>query len=357
MSQPNGNVPNGFGAQSQGGNMNNNNNSMPNDYQNNNAGGSNNHVRPTATTTTTSFISVQPIILGTAANLQQVPTNDPDVLFRGAFGTAVPQFSVTVNRTNITPEGNVAGEPVFNFNNLPPFLRDMVENAIRLGGSAFNGPSSKKHATEDAIKHLEIINPEDLEENESCCAICYEPFDNPIMDSGFESRNIATRREVASRQRFMAIDGDPGIVIPRDATARSHSELNFVYKDDKKTQKTETIVQPEHIPVRMPCKHIFGRSCLVEWLHSNVSCPLCRREVEAEEPAETTSGNISRERLLNTRSQSLIMNRAFCPADWASKELTNEDPAIPYPLATNSRRSGRGALHGRTVIHFADSPV
>jgi hypothetical protein len=32
----------------------------------------------------------------------------------------------------------------------------------------------------------------------------------------------------------------------------------------------------------MPCSHIFCESCLFQWLRQNNSCPLCRKEIEAE---------------------------------------------------------------------------
>lgn len=31
------------------------------------------------------------------------------------------------------------------------------------------------------------------------------------------------------------------------------------------------------IPIRLPCKHIVGKGCITQWLHSNNTCPLCRR--------------------------------------------------------------------------------
>ncbi|KAJ8061301.1 hypothetical protein OCU04_010364 [Sclerotinia nivalis] len=35
-----------------------------------------------------------------------------------------------------------------------------------------------------------------------------------------------------------------------------------------------------HEPVKMPnCRHIFGRSCITEWLMSHNTCPLCRNQV------------------------------------------------------------------------------
>jgi hypothetical protein len=304
------------------------------DSGNNN--GNNNSNPPTFT--------VPLIVAPNGVDLEQVQASDPDVLFRGAFGTAMPHFSVTLSRTNITSEGNVAGEPVFNFNNIPPFLRDLIENAIR------GGEPIKKQATEEVIKHLQIIDPTTLRESESCCSICYEPFDSPNIDSVQDTREEAQRKSEALRERSTEIEGDPGILIPRDATAKFHGELNFIYKK-KFNKREQPHKQPEHVPVQMPCKHIFGRSCLVEWLKSNISCPLCRREVESQPVGSGSSSSMRSP--AESRAQSLIMNRAFCPADWASSELSSDDPAIPYPMATNSRRSGR-TVHGRTVIHFTE---
>ncbi|GME55341.1 hypothetical protein BKCO1_830001 [Neofusicoccum parvum] len=36
--------------------------------------------------------------------------------------------------------------------------------------------------------------------------------------------------------------------------------------------------------IALPCRHIFDRSCILEWLHTHNTCPLCRRAV-FEEPA------------------------------------------------------------------------
>ncbi|RIA96346.1 hypothetical protein C1645_673826, partial [Glomus cerebriforme] len=41
--------------------------------------------------------------------------------------------------------------------------------------------------------------------------------------------------------------------------------------------------EQEHDPVRqMPCGHVFCESCLFQWLRQNNTCPLCRKEIEAE---------------------------------------------------------------------------
>ena len=34
-----------------------------------------------------------------------------------------------------------------------------------------------------------------------------------------------------------------------------------------------------HIPIKLPCSHIFGQDCLFEWLKENSTCPLCRESL------------------------------------------------------------------------------
>lgn len=47
-----------------------------------------------------------------------------------------------------------------------------------------------------------------------------------------------------------------------------------------------------HVPVEMPCGHIFGRSCLYEWLKNHSTCPLCRKSIVTEEPTrDNTAGS------------------------------------------------------------------
>lgn len=51
--------------------------------------------------------------------------------------------------------------------------------------------------------------------------------------------------------------------------------------------ETEAKAEEEgEYPLEMPCGHVFGSTCLKEWLYQSPTCPLCRVEVESytEEP-------------------------------------------------------------------------
>lgn len=234
-----------------------------------------------------------------------------DVLFRGGFTQGFPSFSVTIDRTNITPDGTVTGEPVFNFGNLPNNLRDLVESVMRS-----NGPRKKK-ATKEAIKRLKLVDSSKLKDSEKLCSICYEPFDELNNN---DTKQTDKCKVTAARNRELLSD-DPPILFPKNSTASTYSEYQRLVKPSAQGQSNEG-EQKEHIPVQMPCGHIFGRSCLLEWLKSNISCPLCRREVEAQ-PLQTTQEY--------TIDRGIFRNRSECPATWSADGNFYEDPEIPFP--------------------------
>ncbi|KAH3667924.1 hypothetical protein WICMUC_005137 [Wickerhamomyces mucosus] len=265
-------------------------------------------------------------------NLRQINSNDPDVLFSGSLGNVLPEFSITINRTNIptnsqtnrTGGGSETPAPIFDLNNVPRALRDIVETFMQ------NIPSNHpvKRATTNAIEQLKVVDINKLNEEEQKCPICYEEFDQASIEG--EKSEIFNIDD-----RFKEFDDDPLPWFPIDSTG---DRDNTVYKSNKETvQRENNPNHSSHIPVQMPCGHIFGKSCLVEWLKSNVSCPLCRREVEDS----------------NVSSKSLIINRSFCPAHWSSLEdHTSLDPSIPVPISILTQRPGSSRANRGTNGFF-----
>lgn len=249
----------------------------------------------------------------------------PDVLFRGGFAQGFPNFSVTIDRTNITPNGTVTGEPIFNFDNLPNNLRDLVESVMR------SGRPRKKQATKDAIKSLKVIDPSTLKESERSCPICYDKFDELKYGDNNEQSGEGNHLRTTKYRDF--IDSDPPMWFPTDATASTHSEYHRLATQS--LEKEDDSENNEHVPVKMPCGHIFGRSCLLEWLKSNISCPLCRSEVESQSVQTSDQTNID---------ISVIRNRSMHPANWAERENLYEDPGIPFASYYGGLRTAPGAI-------------
>ena len=47
-----------------------------------------------------------------------------------------------------------------------------------------------------------------------------------------------------------------------------------------------------HVAIELPCHHVFGRSCLLEWLKDHATCPLCREKLEEPRLLPFTSGSL-----------------------------------------------------------------
>ncbi|CCH40777.1 DNA repair protein [Wickerhamomyces ciferrii] len=269
--------------------------------------------------------------------------NDTDVLFSGTIAQGIPGFSVTIGRTNIS-NNNINGptteDPVFNINNIPNNLREIVETFLR---DRSNGSGRNKKATKDAIKHLKIVEPLSLKESDRICSICYEDYDNVEIknneDEGDElnDENNLKKLESIYKKTRQIMNDDPEILIPHDSLAQNYSKYQRFVKEPDHNEESD-----QHIPVQMPCGHIFGRSCLIEWLKEHVSCPFCRREVEAQSTKDSKS-----------KINSAYRNPRLAPANWAGDELNLfDDPQLPFPHGTRTTSNrGNFSFFGNSIFN------
>ena len=45
----------------------------------------------------------------------------------------------------------------------------------------------------------------------------------------------------------------------------------------------ETFTDQDEAIMEMPCQHLYHKDCLMDWLTKKNTCPVCRKEVEADE--------------------------------------------------------------------------
>jgi hypothetical protein len=228
-----------------------------------------------------------------------------------------PNFGTTVIDVDMDMGAELPDNDEF-----PTWLRDMIGGALTATGLR----PKRTAASDEALESLVNVDVSTLDDIN--CPICYEPYEvvSPKTDSskpGEETvrryndqdyneivaedvnlvRNLAARGVSVQSLQHRSTFEDPALFFPTDDgcvnysrfPTRNLSSLELVtlqdqfpnYEDDdtikrKKQEKHARLQVQGHIAVKIPkCGHVFGKSCVVEWFKNNVSCPLCREEVEA----------------------------------------------------------------------------
>lgn len=114
---------------------------------------------------------------------------------------------------------------------------------------------------------------------------------------------------------------------------------------------------------QMPCQHFFHRACITQWLEKQNNCPVCRREVPAEEaapifpPASSPSGSIvSSAPLVYTfaleRPQQNRPRRISAAGTTSAANASMQSPASSSlsPVSSAGSRSSSPSSSSRTVL-------
>lgn len=184
--------------------------------------------------------------------------------------------------------------------------------------------------------------------DERTCPICFETYPPPVELKANELSSGG--REDGGREPDHA-EG-PNRKRVRGGVAASTTEGEQVADPASPKHLSDYTGTFSHVAVKMPCGHVFGQSCLFEWLKDHTTCPLCRASV-ADEPATDTQStaagtagtqpevtrNAAIEALRNRRMR--FMPQGYTPSDSLSR--IDRMTAVRPPGAAAEATSTRGA--------------
>jgi len=155
------------------------------------------------------------------------------------------------------------------------------------------------HSTsQQGLEKLQRIAPADIPEAERQCSICYEPYDELPTETanGSEAtQEPQETRELQETREPQETSTQPGPQSTDESDVYPgppHNEQPNNEQPLPSDSQTDAADPDEgaHFPVKMPCGHIFGSSCLRLWLRDSISCPLCRTNIE--QPTHTHMNRI-----------------------------------------------------------------
>jgi hypothetical protein len=319
------------------------------------------------------------------ANNDRNNNNPPPISFTSLGDTIINAINSNRNETNPQENGG---------NNLPSIpgtdIAGIISNIVNSFNNISTGNIHQRRATQEALnslKPLKLSEIPQIEENEQC-PICYDPYveyspdgqnENIINDHNDHNDLNIPKIEELNNTPFDGYDFmDPSIMFPAIETAtyintyNLQSEPEFSNITEKEESATNNKSEDDiHYAVQLPqCNHIFGRPCIVEWLQSNISCPLCRREIVTEQTEQTNPNDLFSE-LNNTISginsttnnnnstanhtnqertyyYDTAITETYVPIDWTappSMGCLPLDPPLSMPVPgigmSSGRRTGR----------------
>lgn len=197
----------------------------------------------------------------------------------------------------------------------PEFIQQLIRFATQMAYSSIvNGLQREKRLTQENFNSLPKVDYDKLGESKTC-SICFEDME--------DHKNLEKKEEDDEEEEEEDDDDDDRRHIKRrkmnDNSASPSpfsSQQPSAASTPPPTTTEEIAKRPlaeytgtyDHIPIELPCHHIFGQSCLREWLKDHITCPLCRKPVI--EPTEDNNVSPNRNLTILTLPNTLNTNDA-----------------------------------------------
>lgn len=154
-------------------------------------------------------------------------------------------------------------------NREPRALQLFISLATRMAYSVLVSNAAKNQGISPEKFRTYPVKPT-LSLEDLTCSICFEQLEDREVVLDYIDGDCITKK-----RRMNLKESTP--------TASSSSD---------RPQETPTLdscsSEWDHVPIELPCGHIFGQSCLAHWLNANHSCPLCRVSL-ADENSQSRS--------------------------------------------------------------------
>lgn len=306
-------------------------------------------------------------------------TNDGD-----STGTILITVNYVFSDNNNPQNPNRLGSLVMTFpdnasNRQPRIMQELVRYATLMAyRTIVSGLHKKVGTTVEKFKSFPTKN----QIEGSVCSICFDEYESASEGEGNcddREQGHSKRRRLNSPDFFSADDvnyqASPNIdapllpqspLPPADTAGPAAEETSS--RAPKYLSDDSTVYK--HLPAELPCGHVFGRSCLNEWLKTNTTCPMCRQKVEEDtapatiSPANTPNGGttpivfLNGGRALNSSLDSLLNSHDNTNPGREGGVLSNilsylRGPRESlFPQGVSSRRTETGVETTSDVVDY-----
>lgn len=164
-------------------------------------------------------------------------------------------------------------------------IQEFVRLATQMAYSTISGMHKKRGITLDRFNSFPIKK---ASEADHTCSICLEEFENLPTPSPAVADDMTPDDGPVKKRKLNDSSATPTPTPPpapapasaQDSSQRPGSRVKYLH---------DFSGEFVHAPVQLPCKHVFGKSCLFEWLKNHTSCPLCRLSCSDEPENRNTS--------------------------------------------------------------------